>query len=91
MDIHTTEHTSEPISEQLQVLRNYARRVIVDSEILSTGEEAHRDAVFEKITELGGSFRMTEREIVSLVLRGVFLNAPPCWCSRCRESFLDVE
>ena len=91
MDIRTSEHSDEPISQHLEVLRDYAKRVITDGERLSPGEETHRDLVFETITELGGSFRMTEREIVSLILRGVFLDAPPCWCSKCRESFLDVE
>jgi hypothetical protein len=89
MDVRVPGHTREPISEHLEILREYARRVILDGDSLSPAEEAHKEAIFQRIAELGGSFRMTEREMVSLMLRGVFVDAPPCWCSTCRAMFLD--
>lgn len=88
MDVRVWNHTNEPMSEHLEVLREYARRVILDGEALGLAEEAHKEAIFQRIAELGGSFRMTEREMVSLMLRGVFVDAPPCWCSTCRALFL---
>ncbi len=41
--------------------------------------------------ELGGFYRMSEREMVSLLLRGVVNDSTKCWCSKCREAFKQAE
>ena len=89
MAIRASRHADGPLHEHLEKLREYAQKVIIDGDALSPEEEADREARFVLFAELGGSCRMTEREMVSLMFRGVFTPAPPCWCSKCRASHND--
>ncbi len=88
MTMQGISHTGEVVSEHLETLREYARRVILNGDALGPGEELDKDFVFQRFAELGGSCRMTEREMVSLMLRGVLNESPPCWCSQCRASYM---
>ena len=75
----------------LSVLRGYARRAIIEMRKLTDTQELEKERRFEKFVELGGFYRMTEREMVSLLLRGVVNDSTKCWCSRCREAFEQTE
>ena len=85
--IHS-EHDNDPISASLNRLRVLARRYIVDGEELGRSDTFRKNFTLRRISDLGGACRMTEREMVSLVLRGVFSDGPSCWCSKCRAAYL---
>lgn len=52
-------------------LRDYARRVMVHGENLSPEEEGDKDRRMEEFLTAGRSFRLTDREMVSLIYRGL--------------------
>ena len=84
--IHS-DHDNEPISAYLESLRVLARRFIIDGETLNRSDTFRKEIALRRFSELGGACRMSEREMVSLMLRGVFAEEPPCWCSKCRAAY----
>lgn len=88
--IHT-DHDDEPISAYLDRLRILARRFILDGEPLGRSDTLSKEFALKRFAELGGACRMSEREMVSLMLRGVFNDEPLCWCSKCRAAYLDGQ
>ena len=81
----------DPLASHLSVLRSYARLAIIEERTLTDTQELEKERRFEKFVELGGYYRMSEREMVSLLLRGVVNDSTKCWCSRCRETFEQDE
>ncbi len=73
------------------MLRGYARRAIMEMRRLTDEQELEKELRFEKFVELGGFYRMSEREMVSLLLRGVVNDSTKCWCSKCRDAFKQAE
>lgn len=86
--IHT-DHDNEPISAYLDSLRTLARRFILDGKALDRSDTFRKEIALRRFSELGGACRMSEREMVSLMLRGVFDDEPPCWCSKCRAAYIE--
>ena len=84
-----TDHDDEPISAYLDSLRRLARRYIIDGEPLDRSDVFRKEIALRRFSELGGACRMTEREMVSLMLRGVFNEEPSCWCSKCRAVYME--
>ncbi len=81
----------DPLAGHLSVLRGYARRAIIEERTLTDAQELEKEQRFKKFVELCGFYRMSEREMVSLLLRGVVNDSTRCWCSRCREAFEQGE
>ncbi len=81
----------DPLAGHLSVLRGYARRAIIEERTLTDAQQLEKEQRFEKFVELGGFYRMTEREMVSLLLRGVVNDSTKCWCCKCREAFEQAE
>ena len=77
----------DPLAGHLSVLRGYARLVIIEERKLSDAQVLEKERRFKKFIELCGFYRMSEREMVSLLLRGVVNDSTKCWCARCREAF----
>ena len=77
----------DPLAGHLSVLRGYARRAIVEERRLTDAQRLEKEQRFDKFIELCGFYKMSEREMVSLLFRGVLNNSSKCWCSRCREAF----
>ena len=86
--IHT-DHDNEPISAYLDSLRVLARRFIVEGRPLNRSDTFRKEIALRRFSELGGACRMSEREMVSLMLRGVLNQEPSCWCSKCRAAYLE--
>ena len=81
----------DPLASHLSVLRSYARLAIIEERTLTDVQELEKERRFKKFVELGGFYRMSEREMVSLLLRGVVNDSSKCWCARCREAFEQDE
>ncbi|MDA0770712.1 MAG: hypothetical protein BZY79_05500 [SAR202 cluster bacterium Casp-Chloro-G4] len=84
-----TDHDNEPISAYLDSLRKLAHRFIVEGKPLDRGDTFRKEIAMRRFSELGGACRMSEREMVSLMLRGVLNDEPSCWCSKCRAAYID--
>ena len=52
-------------------LREYAKRVFVHGEDLAPAEENDKDHRMEEFLAAGRSFRLTDREMVSIIYRGL--------------------
>ncbi len=86
--IHT-DNDNEPISAYLESLRILAHRFIIDGEKLDCSNTFRKNVALRRFSELGGAYRMSEREMISLMLRGVFAEEPQCWCSKCRVAYFE--
>ena len=76
---------SDVMSDHLDVLRQYATRVIKSGEALTEDEEVDRNTRFREYADIGGSFKLTESEMVGLVYRGLFANSVRCGCPQCNS------
>ena len=85
------DHDNEPIAAYLDSLRKLAHRFIVDGKPLDRSDTFRKEIALRRFSELGGACRMSEREMVSLILRGVFNEEPSCWCSKCRAAYIDSQ
>lgn len=80
----TTRDPRELMGEHAEALREYARRALVQGESLSPEEEEDKAARAREFMALGSTFKLTERELVGLVFRGLFREARRCNCWSCR-------
>jgi len=62
----------ELMAQHPLALREYARRVVVHGESLAPHEEGDKARRMAEFLALGRAFKLTDREIVSLVYRRVF-------------------
>ncbi len=72
------------IGQDLNILKEYAERVIVHGDVLFATEEDDRETRFRNFAEIGDSFSLTERDMVSMLFDGMFHKGPKCWCAECR-------
>ncbi len=82
----TSDDPKELLTQHLAALRSYAKRVIVDGDTLSYREELDRRARFKEYAAIGDSFHLTEKDLVSLMFKGLLSSGgPDCWCAECRS------
>ena len=84
MDTLTSKDANELMYEHLDVLRKYAKRVFVEHDMLSPEEYDDKETRFREFAAIGGSFNLTEREMVRLLFKGLFPASPNCDCPTCR-------
>ncbi len=60
------------MGSHLVALKRYAERVLIDREQLIPWEEADKAARLEDFFSVGQSFRCTQRELVSVLIRDLF-------------------
>ena len=72
------------MGRDLNILKEYAERVIVHGDVLTATEEDDREIRFRNFAEIGDSFSLTERDMVSMLFDGLFHQGPKCWCAECR-------
>ena len=75
----------ETVAEHLSTLREYAQRVLEKGEVLTESEEADKAHRMREMLSIGTSFKLTENEMVGLVLKDVHTRKPRCGCPICRE------
>ncbi|PCH93196.1 MAG: hypothetical protein COB86_00525 [Dehalococcoidia bacterium] len=81
----------EIVAEHLETLRAYATKVLVNDEQLTEEELADKADRFEELQTLCASFDVTEKEIVTLVLKQMMREPKRCGCPTClaRKGFSD--
>lgn len=72
------------MSQHLQVLRQYAQRLLLDGGHLTVEEQADKDIRMGEFMAIGSAFEMSKMEMVTLVYRGLFEPQDPCPCPKCR-------
>ena len=80
----TLSEIKETMVRQLAVLRTYASRVVLHGESLAPDEEADQAACMSQFLATGEAFQLTHREMVDLVLNGLFHKKRECGCHSCR-------
>lgn len=76
---------NELMRKHVTVLRDYARRVFTDGSPLTVDEDRDRMRRIAEFRAIGTSFKLTEKEVVKLVLTGVFGRKARCGCPTCRS------
>ena len=61
------------MAENLGILAKYARRVILEGDTLSQREDEDRSARLWEIFGIGSSFGCTNKDLVALLYRGLFV------------------
>ncbi|PKB64092.1 MAG: hypothetical protein BZY80_04150 [SAR202 cluster bacterium Io17-Chloro-G2] len=59
----------ERMGNHLAVLKKYAERVLTEGEYLMPWEEADKAARMEDFFDIGASFKCTQRDLVSVIVR----------------------
>ena len=72
------------LSDDLSALKSYAERIIVRGDILTEDEEDDREFRFREFAEIGDSFNLSERDMVTMMFEGIFHPGPKCDCAECR-------
>lgn len=72
------------LAQHLVVVRGYARRVILHGETLKPDEELDKARRIRECMELGSSFKLSEKEVISLLYKEVFGQARKCNCPTCQ-------
>ena len=76
-------HPKELIHQHLLVLRAYAWRVLCRGEALTAKEEDDRAERAREFLAIGRSFKLTGKEMVSLLYRGLLRQKRGCGCPGC--------
>ena len=74
----------ELMSEHVATLRGYANRVLAQDGSLAPREQADSVRRMEEYLAIGSSFKLTEREMVSNLYRGLLSRKSGCGCPTCR-------
>ncbi len=75
---------TELMRRHASILRDYARRVFIDGGSLDIDEDRDRIRRVNEFRATGTSFKLTEKEMVKLVLAGAFGRKARCGCPTCR-------
>ena len=82
----TTQLSANPkqiMANHLAALQHYARRVVVQGEILAPPDEDDITARMREYLTIGISLKCTEKELVRLVYKGLFEAKRGCDCPGC--------
>ena len=71
-------------ADHLEVLRDYAMRVLVKDEVLTEPESVDRSYRMQAYMGIGRSYQLTESEMVSFICKGLFGRPRGCGCPSCR-------
>ena len=84
----TSSDPRETVAQHVEALHGYARKALVHHEKLTDEELADKAARIEDLLEVGESFKLTQREMTTLVFRGLLRDQKRCGCPACtaRES-----
>ena len=74
----------EIVAEHLETLRAHSTKILVNDEQLTEEESADKADRFEELQALCASFGVTEKEIVTLVLKQMMREPKRCGCPTCR-------
>ena len=78
----------ELLSDNLLALKSYAERIIVRGDDLTEDEEIDKEFRFREFAEIGDSFNLSERDMVTMMFEGIFHQGPKCDCAECRANDL---
>ena len=79
----------DTFGEYLESLREYAKRVIFRGDSLTRAEELDKKARMALLMAIGRAFKLTDKEMVGLMLEGTQRGPRRCGCPDChgrRES-----
>ena len=71
------------MTHQIDVIRDYARRMVMQGETLEPDEAADQMACMREFLTIGGNYGLTEKEMVGLVLGQNSQKRPACGCHSC--------
>ncbi|MCI0440058.1 MAG: hypothetical protein L0177_13155 [Chloroflexi bacterium] len=72
MTAYSSTERIEQFFNHLSTLKDYAQRVIADGDVLDEEEEQDRAERMRQFMEIGGSFDLNEKEMVSIIYRELF-------------------
>ena len=74
----------ELLAQHRGALGECAKKVILRGESLSAHEEEDRERRIEEFLAICGTLKLTEKEAVALIFRGVLAEKRGCGCPTCR-------
>lgn len=76
------------MAQHQAALRHYAKRIVLQGEILSPQEENEGMQRMREYLAMGHSFDLTPKELVAVLYRGFFTIKRGCGCPGCRARAL---
>ena len=71
------------MTHQIDVIRDYARRMVMQGENLEPDEAADQMACMRDFLTIGGDYGLPQKEMVGLVLSQTSQKSPECGCHSC--------
>ena len=76
--------STELMSQHLAAIQGYARRVILQGDVLTSDEEEDRGRLMQEFLAVGSSFKLTGKEMVALIYQEILARKRGCGCPSCR-------
>ena len=64
-------HPKEQMAELLATLRSYAKRVLVQGDLLALSESQDKSVRMKQFLQMGADYKCTEKELVGLIYERV--------------------
>ena len=75
---------NDTFAEHLEALRGYAKRVLIRGDALTDAEQLDERTRISRLVTIGHTFRLTDKEMVELIFKGILRGAKRCGCPTCR-------
>ena len=83
MTTSTLKEAKVLVAEHLQVLRSYARRILLQGDSLSEVEDLDRQRRMDELLAMGSCLTLIGHEIVALIFKDMFNERRCCGCPTC--------
>lgn len=85
MTATTLKEARKLVDEHVEALRAYARRALVQGEVLSDAEMSDRESRINEFRAMGSCLKLTESEMVTMVYQNMLRERRQCGCPTCRS------
>ena len=76
--------STELMYQHLAAIQSYARRVILQGDVLTSDEEEDRGRLMQEFLAVGSSFKLTGKEMAALICQEMLAPKRGCGCPSCR-------
>ena len=84
MAITASKDLNDTFAEHLEALRGYAKRVLFRGDALTDTEQLDERARISQLVTIGHTFRLTDKEMVLMIFKGILRGPRRCGCPTCR-------
>ena len=85
MAINASKDLNDTFAEHLEALRGYAKKVLGRGDALTAAEQIDERARISQLVLIGHTFRLTDKDMVAMIFKGILQEPRRCGCPTCRS------